>query len=75
MTQFIDEVRCYNVRAAVRLAGNGSSAQQGRLEVFYSGQWGTVCSDFFDYIDAAVACYSLGFGFVFIAFSQISLKT
>ena len=47
----------------VRLAGSGLS-YKGRLEVRYSGYWGTVCSDYFGYQDAQVACYMLGFGYV-----------
>jgi len=46
-----------------RLAGS-SSSREGRLEVFNNSQWGSVCSDFFDNIDAIVACYGLGFGWV-----------
>jgi len=46
-----------------RLAGNASSIE-GRLEVYYYGQWGTVCDDTFDNIDAGVVCNSLGLGFV-----------
>ena len=44
----------------LRLAG-GSSESSGRLEVYYSGLWGTVCDDLFGSNDAEVACMQLGF--------------
>ena len=33
----------------------------GRLEIYINGQWGTVCDDSFNLIDATVACKELGF--------------
>ncbi|XP_023682442.2 uncharacterized protein marco [Paramormyrops kingsleyae] len=48
-----------SVRAAnVRIAGGGS---QGRVEVFYQGQWGTICDDSFDVTDGGVICRMLGY--------------
>ena len=45
----------------IRLAGS-NTPREGRLEVFYRGRWGTVCSRLFNHVDASVACYQLGFG-------------
>jgi len=42
----------------VRLVG-GQNPLEGRVEVFYNRQWGTVCGDGFNQTAARVVCNSL----------------
>ncbi|XP_040823181.1 neurotrypsin isoform X2 [Ochotona curzoniae] len=44
----------------IRLAG-GKSNQEGRLEVYYRAQWGTVCDDGWTELNTYVVCRQLGF--------------
>lgn len=43
----------------MRLA-DGASLNEGRVEIFYRGQWGTVCDNLWSLLDAQVVCRALG---------------
>ena len=44
----------------IRLTG-GSTVNKGLVEVYCSGQWGTVCDDGFGQNDANTVCRQLGY--------------
>ena len=45
----------------VRLEGT-PLLSQGRVEICFNSNWGTICRDSWDNHDAAVVCEQLGFG-------------
>ncbi|KAJ8035421.1 Deleted in malignant brain tumors 1 protein [Holothuria leucospilota] len=49
---------CEAVNRNIRLA-DGNDDSEGRVEVFYNGQWGTVCDDYWTMANAHVVCRQL----------------
>ena len=52
------------------MIGNESSINEGRVEVFYNEQWGTICDDSWGYSEALVVCMKLGFASAVQAYSR-----
>ena len=50
-------VCCFTVRLV-----DGPTKYEGRLEVYYNGEWGTVCDNGWDFNDAQVVCNELDIG-------------
>ena len=44
----------------VRLTG-GDTVNEGLVEVYCNGGWGTVCDDYFDQVDGDTICRQLGY--------------
>ena len=63
----VDTTRIWNSNpfpGMIRLQ-RGSYSNQGRVEVFCNGQWGTICDDGFGYADARTICKQLGYNYYY----------
>ena len=63
ITTYIDNTMIWESNpytGMIRLEG-GHYSNQGRVEVYCNGQWGTICSDGFDFKDAYTVCRQLGY--------------
>lgn len=58
-TAFVMSIVLFSLTTEIRLAG-GSSTCSGRVEIFHNNEWGTVCDNSWDIIDAHVACQEVG---------------
>ena len=50
----------YPAEGSIRLVG-GTDSNEGRVEIYFLGQWGTVCDSDFSFSDAIVVCRQLGY--------------
>ena len=63
ITTHIDTTRIWDSNpysGMIRLQG-GDFVNEGRVEVYCNGQWGTICDDGFGATEASVICRQLGY--------------
>lgn len=58
---------CVIVGIGVRLV-NGTAYNEGRIEIFHSNEWGSICDNTFDKEDGQVVCRMLGLDTTYVLF-------
>ena len=53
--------------------GAVTDGHQGRVEICFKGQWGSICQDSWDYYDTEVACRQLELGTIGEYLAALSL--
>ena len=64
---FTDSTRIWNSNpfsGMIRLQG-GNYSNEGRVELYCNGRWGTICDDGFNSIDAQTICKQLGYNYYY----------
>ena len=73
LTPYTDSTRIWSspYTGMIRLQ-RGSYSNEGRVEVYCNGQWGTICDDGFSSTDARTICKQLGYS-TYLRYDHLSL--
>ena len=58
---------CVFVGIGVRLV-NGTTYNEGRIEIYHANEWGSICDNTFDKEDGQVVCRMLGLDTTYVLF-------
>ena len=58
----LGETQDFDLRLVNNYFFGDPKPKEGRLEIYYSGTWGSICDDGFTNVSASVACAKLGYG-------------